>query len=287
MQRLFLCFLVCAVPLGFVHSQGISVLVRCDDIGMCHTVNQAVIQVIEAGIPFSVSVMFACPWYQEAVDILRQHPEVSVGIHLTLNAEWREYRWGPVAGAEAVPSLVDSCGYFFPSRALLFRHTPNVVEVEKELRAQIHRALQSGLHIDYVDYHMSAAVSTPELRALVERLAAEFGLAISRYFGEEDVEGYYGAQPADKAGLLLGLASHIATGAPQLFVFHIGLQTTEMDALTDQNSVGLEHMSRHREAELHALLSPGFIGALKGQGAELITYRTLIARNGLNSMHRP
>ncbi len=268
-------------------AQEIPVLIRCDDIGMCHTVNTAAQQVIESGIPFSASVMFACPWYQGAVELLRRHPEVSVGVHLTLNAEWKEYRWGPVAGAEAVPSLVDSCGYFFPSRALLFSHNPVVAEVEKELRAQIGRAVQSGLRIDYLDYHMGAAVSTIALREVVERLAREYGLAISRYYGEEDVGGYYNAPPEKKAENLLTLASGLKSGAPNLFVFHIGLETPEMNALTDQNAVGLSGMSRHRHAELNALLTREFRQILEGQGARLITYRDLIQQRGLDSMRRP
>ena len=54
------------------------VLIRCDDTGMCHAVNMALKKLIETKIPFSTSVMFGCPWYQEAVDILKEHPEVSV-----------------------------------------------------------------------------------------------------------------------------------------------------------------------------------------------------------------
>jgi predicted glycoside hydrolase/deacetylase ChbG (UPF0249 family) len=268
-------------------AQEIPVMIRCDDIGMCHAVNTAVRQVIRSGIPFSASVMFACPWYQEAVDILRDQPGVSVGVHLTLNAEWKNYRWGPVAGAETVPSLVDSCGYFFPSRALLFQHGPKVEEVERELRAQIRRGFQSGLRIDYLDYHMGAAVNTLELRELVERLAREYGLAISRYFGEQDVAGYYDAPPDKKSGDLIALADGLKPGAPQLFVFHIGLETAEMDALIDQNGVGLLDMSRHRQAELNALLAPGFRVTLEGKGCKIITYRDLINQKGLDAMRRP
>ena len=268
-------------------AQEIQVMIRCDDIGMCHTVNTAARQVLESGIPFSASVMFACPWYQEAVDLLRQHPEVSVGVHLTLNAEWKNYRWGPVAGADAVPSLVDSCGYFLPSRALLFGQNPKVEEVEKELRAQIRRAMQSGLRIDYLDYHMGAAVNTLELREVVERLAREYGLAISRYYGEQDVAGYYDAPPEKTTDDLLALASGLKPGVPQLFVFHIGLETPEMNALIDQNVIGSAGMSRHRHAELEALLSPEFRRTLKDRGAKLMTYRDLITQRGLETMRRP
>ena len=153
-------------------------LIRCDDMGMCHSVNMAIKEVIESVISMSTSVMFACPWYQEAVDILKQNPQVGVGIHLTLNAEWKNYRWGPVLGKETVPSLVDSNGYFFPSRSKLFDNNPRIEEIEKELRAQINRAINSGIRIDYLDYHMGAAVQTTELRKLVESLAEEFILGM-------------------------------------------------------------------------------------------------------------
>lgn len=84
-----------------------------DDIGMNHAINSALEDVCRTGIPLSASVMFSCPWYQEAVEILKKYPNADVGIHLTLTSEWRYYRWGPVTGASAVPSLVDSLGYFF------------------------------------------------------------------------------------------------------------------------------------------------------------------------------
>src|SRR2546429_6901506 len=122
-------------------------------------------------LPVSVSVMFPTPWYQETVEILKRHPEVSVGIHLTLNSEWKNYRWGPISGRTAVPTLVDGDGYFFASSDALYKNHPDLREVETELRAQIERALHSGLKIDYVDYHMGTAVGNPEMRDLVERLA--------------------------------------------------------------------------------------------------------------------
>ncbi|MEI9810127.1 MAG: ChbG/HpnK family deacetylase [Bacteroidota bacterium] len=108
-----------------------------------------------------MSVMTPCPWFAEAVDLLKSYPNVSIGIHLVLNAEWKQYRWGPVSGAQAVPTLVDSLGLFFPSRSKLFANNPKLSEIETELRAQIEKALRAGLQLDYLDYHMGAAVPNP------------------------------------------------------------------------------------------------------------------------------
>ncbi|BDQ03662.1 MAG: hypothetical protein KatS3mg036_0363 [Ignavibacterium sp.] len=133
-------------------------LIRCDDIGMSHSVNLAAKELIDARLKFSTSVMVPCAWFDEAVSILKEAKNVSIGVHLTLNSEWKNYRWGPVAGVSRVPSLVDSLGYFFPSRAKFFENNPSVEEVEIELRAQIEKALKAGLNISYLDYHMGTAV---------------------------------------------------------------------------------------------------------------------------------
>lgn len=53
-------------------------LLRLDDIGMSHSVNMAAEKLAKTGIPFSASVQFACPWYQEAVAILKNYPHVSI-----------------------------------------------------------------------------------------------------------------------------------------------------------------------------------------------------------------
>src|SRR5215203_2548326 len=160
------------------------VLLRLDDVGMNHSVNMAIQRVAATGMPFSVSVLFACPWYQEAVEILKRHPQITVGVHLALNAEWRGYRWGPVLGKGGVPSLVDSAGYFLSSTGAFLASKYDLVEVERELSAQVERALASGLRISYVDTHMGTARATPQLREVLERVARKYGLGISTWFGE-------------------------------------------------------------------------------------------------------
>jgi len=262
-------------------------LIRCDDIGMSHSVNMAAKELIESGLVFSASVMFPCAWYQEGVDILKDHPQISVGIHLTLNAEWKNFRWGPVAGKDKVPSLVDKNGYFFPSRATFFANNPKPEEVEIELQAQIDRAINSGLKISYLDYHMGTAVDKPELRAIVEKLAKEYKLGISRYFGEVDVDIMYAVPVAEKKDSLFKVLSNLESGKINLLVCHIGKNFPELQAMIDMNPFGLKVMSKNREAELEALVSALKEQEFEKNGIRLINYNNLINEVGLDKMKSP
>ena len=265
----------------------IYLIIRSDDAGMSHSVNMALERLIATGLPVSVSVMFPTPWYQETVEILKRHPAVAVGIHLTLNSEWKNYRWGPVLGRGAVPTLVDADGYFFPSADALYKNHPDLKEVEKELRAQIERAQRSGLKIDYVDYHMGTVVGTPELREIAERLAKEFGLGMSEYFGETSHDPQYWAAPASKGDSLLAMISRLPPNF-NLVVTHVGIDDSELGALLDMNTSNpLPDMSKNRQGELDALTSKRFTDALKARNVQLLTYRQLIEMQGLKSMKRP
>lgn len=294
MQLKFISILIFFLPAYFpVSAQPVSsgdripVLLRLDDIGMCHSVNVAAEQVLKTGMPVSMSVMVPCPWFTEAVEILKKYPHVSVGIHLTLNSEWKQYRWGPVAGVSAVPSLVDSMGHFFPSRSKLFANNPKLWEIEYELRAQIEKAIQAGLKIDYLDYHMGAAMQTLETRAIVEKLASEYQVAISRYYDEVDVEGGYAAPVQGKLDTMLLKLRTLQPGGTKLFVIHIGLDSPEMAAMEDLNPTGPKEMSKHRQAELEALLSPRFREMLNSTAYRVVNYRLLNQEKGIGSMKRP
>ena len=261
-------------------------LIRCDDVGMSHTVNMAVRELLETGMPFSTSVMIACPWYLEAVEILKANPQIGVGIHLTLNSEWKDYKWGPVLGAAKVPSLVDENGHFYASEAEFAAADVSLEEVEMELRAQIERALRAGLRVDYLDYHMLTAVSTPELRTIVEQLASEYGVGLSRYFGESSVSIWADA-PADKLTSLLAHMREIQPGLNML-VIHLGMETPEMSAMVDMNyEEDPYRVAVHRQAELDAITSPAFRAVIEAAGIELVTYQNVVSEIGLESMAPP
>jgi chitin disaccharide deacetylase len=261
------------------------VLLRLDDVGMNHSVNTAIERVAKTGMPFSVSVMFACPWYQEAVEMLKRYPHVSVGVHLVLNSEWRNYRWGPVLGKTGVPSLVDSVGYFLPSVQEFLASKYDLGEVERELDAQMQRAIGSGLKIAYVDYHMRTAVSTPHLRAVVERIAQKYHVGISRYYGEVSYTLFDTPIESKKSDLITRLGRSDRTRT-NLWVLHVAEQTPEMNVLFDRNDAaqnsasGEPLVARHRQSELDAVLSPDLASLVKSGKVKLITYEQLIARSG-------
>jgi chitin disaccharide deacetylase len=250
-------------------------LIRCDDMGMSHSVNMAFEELFKTGIPVSASIMFPCSWYPEAVEIIKKYPNVSAGVHLTLNAEWKNYRWGPVLGKTAVPTLVDGNGYFFPSRASFYANNPSVSDVENELRAQVERAINSGLKIDYLDYHMGTAMDKPEYRDIVEKLAKEYKVGISRYFGEYTTNNMYNDPLESKEDSLLHILQTLTDSSINLLVCHIGMDDPELRAMEDMNTFGLKEMSRHRYAELMGLLSVRTNEFFKSGKIKLINYTDL------------
>ncbi|MGH7650524.1 MAG: ChbG/HpnK family deacetylase [Gemmatimonadaceae bacterium] len=266
------------------------VLIRLDDIGMNHSVNLALEEVAKTGMPVSATVMFVCPWYQEAVEILKKYPQITVGVHLALTSEWRGYRWGPVLGKGGVPSLVDSVGYFPPSTRAFLAGNYDLGEVERELSAQIERAMHSGLKITFVDAHMGMAWATPQLREVLERVAKKYGLGISTYFGES----YYtiwGVAPAAKKSTLLEHLAKASRDTVSLIEVHIAERTPEMEAIYDMNAAAQNSpdagVAAHRNAELLALLSPELAELVRSGKIHLVTYRTLVDRIGLAGMKRP
>ena len=274
----FVAALALASPWCSAEERPTELLIRADDIGMSHAVNTAMREFMRTGLRFSASVMVPCPWFQDAAEALRDDPNVSVGIHLTLNSEWSHYRWGPVLGASAVPSLVDENGYFFPTGEQLRDNGMNLDEVKAELRAQIEQALRAGLDVEYLDYHMLTAVSTPGLRTVVESLAKEYGFALSRYYGEPSMS-LWDVEPDRKLSTLLDTLNELYPGKTNLLVLHLGLDNDEMKALIDVNNPNDPYrVAQHRNAELEAVTSPAFLDAVRSKGLRVVTYGDLARR---------
>ena len=264
----------------------IHLIVRLDDIGFCHGVNEAFEKVANEGVVSAVSVIVNTPWLDEAVEILKEHPEISVGLHTCLNSEWTPYKWGSVLPAKEVPSLVDQWGNFFPSRKLFMDNKPDLNEFEKELRAQLNLAIAKGLNLSYMDHHMSAAVETPAMQEIFEGLAKEYGLAISRWFGETQADSIYSVTPEAKADILVENINKLEKPGTYLLVCHIGTNNPEMAALIDLNPGGLKNMSVHRAAETNALCDPRLKKVIQDKDIEVVGY-DVFQKNFLDEMINP
>lgn len=149
-----------AEKLGFPKGKKV-IIMHIDDAGMSYDSNLGTIKALKEGVANSVSVMMPTPWVPGFLHFLKDNPDVDAGLHLTLTSEWKSYRWGPLAGKPAVPSLVDKEG-------ALWRSVPEVVqngtpdEVEREIMAQIERARVAGFEPTHLDSHMGTLFATPE-----------------------------------------------------------------------------------------------------------------------------
>lgn len=153
------------------------VIVNVDDLGFTHSVNRAFIECVDAGFVTSGSAMVPCPWFEELAVFARTRPDVDLGIHLTLTCECPTYRWGPILGAAAVPSLVRPDGSFPETeREVLTQADP--AEVDAELRAQIDRAIAVGIQPTHLDSHMGVVYGRPDLFEVYLGLSRHYRLPI-------------------------------------------------------------------------------------------------------------
>ena len=149
-----------AEKLGYPKGKKV-LIIHVDDVGMSYESNQGAIRAIKEGVANSLSVMMPCGWVPGFVHYLKENPEIDAGLHLTLTSEWKDYRWGPLAGKNQVKGLVDSEGAMWRGVADVVKNaSPD--EVEKEIRAQLDRARTMGFSPTHLDSHMGTLFATPE-----------------------------------------------------------------------------------------------------------------------------
>lgn len=146
-------------------------IIHCDDLGCSNAANTGIYEALRDGLASSASLMVPAPWSREAAARYRGE---DVGVHLTLNAEYDLYRWGPITQA---PSLLDGDGGFPRTPSDLWDHA-DLSEVRRELRAQVERAILWGFDVSHLDSHLGALALRPEFFDIYLDLAVEFGLPI-------------------------------------------------------------------------------------------------------------
>ena len=143
------------------------VIIHTHDIGMCHASVQAFKDLWAFGTITSGATMVPCPWFPAVAQLCRENPAIDMGVHATLNAEWESYRWGPVSTRESGSGLMDESGYFHQWHQAVYDHA-KPEEVEKEVNAQIERALAAGIDVTHVDSHMGTIMSPLFIQSYIQ-----------------------------------------------------------------------------------------------------------------------
>lgn len=151
-------------------------ILHVDDVGMCHGANVAFLELARAGRVDCGSVMVPCPWFPEIAQAAWRDRSLDLGVHLTLTSEWEHYRWRALSTCRPSSGLVDDDG-FLPRNCLRLRERMAPEACETEMRAQIDRAMASGIDATHLDTHMGAAL-VPELLAITLRLGREYRLPV-------------------------------------------------------------------------------------------------------------
>ena len=272
--------------LGYPASARLLIL-HADDFGMNHSVNRATSEAVEHHWITSASILVPCPWFLEAANFAKAHPDADLGIHQALTSEWTTFRWGPVTSKDQVPSLLDAQGY-------LPNDTPEVAskaksdEVERELRAQIERARNLSVNVSHLDSHMVALFQTPELFSTYQKLGASFRVPIlaaragsdhavpaSVKMASDEVlieRGIDMSPGVDAKDWLAWYEKQLSPLGPGVYevILHLAYDDDEMRGATfDHPDWG----SAWRQHDLDMVKSPEFQKFLKDQGFILVGWK--------------
>lgn len=283
---------LCAQPrtiaerLGYPAASKLLIL-HADDLGVAHSVDAASFEALDKGIISSASVMVPTPWIAEVAAYARAHPNADLGLHLTLTSEWETYRWGSVAPADKVASLLDSSGTF-PRDDSTVAANAKPLEIERELRAQIERAMALGIRPTHLDSHMFSLFTTPELIAAYVKVAREYRLPFLVLRGDPSVPLHPALSSQDflvdnlitanpevpsdqwKAWYLKQIAG-LKPGLTEILV-HLGRDDSELQAVMVNNE---PWGSAWRQRDYDVLTSPEFKKALHDNHIILVTWKEL------------
>ncbi len=259
-------------------------IVRSDDMGAFHSVNVASIQGYTKGIETVIEVMPVTPWFPEAVKMLREHPGVDVGIHLTITSEWENMKWRPLTHC---PSLTDTNGYFYPMiqpntsypGQSITENLWKLSEIEQEFRAQIELGLKNIPQVSHLTGHMGCIRFDAKVLEMVHRLAGEYHLtfvegdALKQKYNSFSV-GYDGPSRTaeDKINSFVRMLGKLEKGKNYIFLDHPALNNSEIESI---GHTGYEWVAQDRQGVTDLLTSPAVRKAIEEKGIELINYNEL------------
>jgi len=142
-------------------------IINADDFGLTSGVNRAIVELHQAGVLTSATLMARAGATDEAIRMALAISTLGVGCHVVL------VDGQPVLPPEKVPSLVDKHTGHFPPKLTtflmrLFTGRICAAEIEAEAAAQIARLQESGLRLSHIDTHKHTHMFPRVLEPLLE-----------------------------------------------------------------------------------------------------------------------
>jgi predicted glycoside hydrolase/deacetylase ChbG (UPF0249 family) len=264
-------------------------IIHADDLAVSHSQDRASFAALDRHAASAASIMVPCPWLTEVAEYAKAHPDADLGLHLTLTSEWRSYRWGPLASRNEVQGLLGPDGNLWPDVPFVVKHA-TAAEVEKEIRAQIERAMKVGIRPTHLDSHMGTLFIPAYFPAYV-KVAREYRLpflavrtpgapaAMLALLKDTDIvpDAIQIAGPTVKpenwASYYLGIVRALKPGLTELIV-HLAYDDAEMQAITEGHP---EYGSAWRQRDFDVITSPAFQQALKDNRVTLVGWKAIQA----------
>jgi len=158
--------------------------VNADDFGLTRGVNRAIVELHQAGVLTSATLMAKAGATDEAIALAQANPRLGVGCHVILvDGE-------PVLPPDKVPSLVDSKTGCFPHKLTtflrrLFMGRIRAAEIEAEAAAQIASLQACGVRLTHIDTHKHSHMFPPVLRPVLRAARAAGIRAVRNPFEPE------------------------------------------------------------------------------------------------------
>ncbi len=271
----FLFFIIFTAA-ATANARDIRLIIRGDDMGMTQGSLIAFEKAFNEGVLTCASVQPAAPWFEGAAELCGKNPGWCTGVHLTLVAEWRGYRWRPVLPWDKVSSLVDEDGYFYRCPDELWAHKPKLAEIEAEFRAQVELAKKKGLNVQYVDTHYMSP-GDPKLGNIVKNIGRDYNVPVSALSREKRLVDETTLPRLKKKETIEKVLQEIKPGL-WLMVCHPGIDSPEQNALIHtavkdiqvDGGVGL-----HRAEVLKMLTSIEMKSIILKRNIKLTNYRQL------------